>query len=149
MTNSARRIENLLYSYALRIDAGDFDAVAELFAHGRIQATPDAPPEATFEGKAAVRGMYDAATRLYEDGTPKTKHTTTNAIIEVDETAGTASSQAYYHVTQATEKLPLQTIITGRYHDTFHRIGETWWFDTRVMFVDQIGDLSHHMLYEL
>jgi ketosteroid isomerase-like protein len=145
MTDSARRIENLLYNYASRIDAGDFDGVAELFTHGRIQVRPDV----TFEGKAAVRGMYDAATRLYEDGTPKTKHTTTNAIIEVDETGGTASSHAYYHVTQATDQLPLQTIITGRYHDTFQRIGETWWFDTRVVFVDQVGDLSHHMLYEL
>ncbi len=30
--------------------------------------------------------------------------------------------------------------MTGHYHDTFHRIEDTWWFDARTMFVDQIGD---------
>lgn len=150
MTDSARQIENLLYSYAERIDAGDLDGVAELFRHGRIQATPDAPPEATFEGKDAVLGMYTSATRIYDDtGTPKTKHVTTNALVEVDDSAGTAMARSYYQVTQATDDLPLQIIITGHYHDTFRQIDGTWWFDTRTMFVDQIGDLSHHLLYEL
>ena len=81
------------------------------------------------------------------DGTPKTHHVTTNAIIEVDEAAGTATSRSYYTVTQATPELPLRIIITGRYHDTFQRIDGEWWFDTRIMFVDQMGDLSHHLLY--
>lgn len=149
MTDSARQIEHLLYTYAERIDAGDLHGVGELFTHGRIQAVPDAPPDATFEGRDAVRGMYEAAVRLLDDGTPGTKHITTNAIIDVDDAAGTASSRSYYSVTQATDELPLQVIITGRYHDTFRRIDRTWWFDTRVMFVDQAGDLSHHLKYEL
>lgn len=149
MTDSARDLENLLYVYAERIDQGDLDGVAELFTHGRISAVPDAPPSAVFEGRDAVRKMYAAATRLYPDGTPRTKHVISNAIIEVDDAAGTASSRAYYTVFQATDELPLQPIITGRYHDTFHRVAGAWWFDTRVMFVDQVGDLSHHLLYEL
>jgi 3-phenylpropionate/cinnamic acid dioxygenase small subunit len=149
MIPSARAIENLLYVYAERIDDGDLDGVAELFTHGRIAALPDAPPSAVFEGRDAVRAMYGAATRLYPDGTPKTKHVVSNAIIEVDDEAGTASSRSYYTVLQATENLPLQPIITGRYHDTFHRVDGVWWFDTRVMFVDHMGDLSHHLLYEL
>lgn len=149
MTDDARIIENLLYLYAERIDAGDFAGIADLFEHGRICAVPDAPPEATFVGVEGVRRMYDAATRLYEDGTPKTHHVTTNAIIEVDEEAGTANSRSYYTVTQATPDLPLQIIITGRYHDTFKRVDQEWCFDTRIMFVDQIGDLSHHLLYSI
>ena len=51
--------------------------------------------------------MYDGV-RLLDDGTPKTKHVTTNAIIEVDDDAGTATSRANYAVTQATDELPLQ-----------------------------------------
>jgi hypothetical protein len=39
--------------------------------------------------------------------------------------------------------------IAGRYHDSFHRIDGRWWFDTRVLFVDLVGDLSHHLLYKL
>jgi hypothetical protein len=88
------------------------------------------------------------ATRIYDDsGTPKTKHVTTNAIIEVDDEAGTATAQSSYLVTQATPELPLQVIITGHYRDTFHRVDEQWWFDTRTMYVDQAGDLSHHLLF--
>ena len=48
---------------------------------------------------------------------------------------------------QATDGLPLQAIITGRYHDTFHRVDGEWCFDTREMFVDLTGDLTHHLKF--
>ena len=74
--DSAREIENLLYTYAERIDAGDLDGVADLFAHGRIHGQEDGPPETVFEGRDAVRALYGMATRIYEDtGTPKTPNT--------------------------------------------------------------------------
>ncbi|MDP3967495.1 MAG: nuclear transport factor 2 family protein [Nocardioides sp.] len=146
MADSAREIENLLYTYAELIDGGDLDGVAALFAHGRIHGQEGGGPETVFEGRDGVRALYESATRIYEDtGTPKTKHVTTNARIEVDEDAGTAFSRAYYTVYQATDALPLQVIITGRYGDTFHRVEGRWWFDTRTMYVDQVGDLSHHL----
>ncbi|CAN5400456.1 nuclear transport factor 2 family protein [soil metagenome] len=154
VTDSARAIENLLYTYALRIDAGDLDGVADLFARGRILGQEDGPPETVFEGHEGVRAMYEMTTRLYpDDGTPKTKHVTTNAIIEVDEAAGTATAQSNYLVTQATPDLPLQVIITGHYRDTFQRIDPRdgrsgqWWCDSRTMYVDQAGDLSHHLMW--
>jgi len=148
MVASEREIEHLLYAYAECIDGGRLDELAALFAHGRISPIPDAPPDAIHEGSAAVRGMYDGV-RIYGDGTPKTKHVTTNATIRVDDDAGTASSRSHYTVTQATDDLPLQIIITGHYDDTFHRIDGRWWFDTRVMFVDQMGDLSHHLTFTI
>lgn len=148
MADSARDIENLLYTYAERIDAGDLDGVADLFTHGRILGQDGGPPETVFTGRDGVRGLYEMATRLYEDsGTPKTKHVTTNAQIVVDEEAGTATCRSYYLVTQATADLPLQVIVTGRYHDTFHRIDGVWWFADRTMFIDQTGDLSHHLKF--
>lgn len=144
--DSAREIENLIYTYADRIDAGDLDAVADLFTHGRIHGVEDGPPETVFEGRDEVRRLYGGSTRLYDDtGTPLTKHVTTNVRIEVDDEAGTALARSYYLVTQATPDLPLQVIITGRYRDTFHRVDGAWWFDTRTMYVDQVGDLSHHL----
>ena len=146
VADSARDIENLIYEYAERIDAGDFDGVAELFTHGRILGMENGPPESVFEGRDAVRRLYGATTRLYDDtGTPKTKHVTSNARIVVDEDAGTATARTNYLVTQATEVLPLQVIITGHYRDTFHRIDDAWWFDSRTMYVDQVGDLSQHL----
>jgi 3-phenylpropionate/cinnamic acid dioxygenase small subunit len=148
VADSARDIENLLYTYAERIDAGDLDGVAELFTHGRILGQENGPPETVFVGREGVRALYEMATRIYEDtGTPKSKHLTTNARIEVDEEGGTATARTSYLVTQATDSLPLQVIITGHYHDTFHRIDGRWWFEDRTMFIDQTGDLSHHLKF--
>jgi 3-phenylpropionate/cinnamic acid dioxygenase small subunit len=147
MSDSAVDIANLIYTYAELLDAGDLDAVAALFTHGRICGVENGPPETVFAGAAAVRGMYEMATRIYDDGTPKTKHNTSNVQLSIDETAGTASSRSYYCVTQATPELPLQVIVTGHYKDTFHRVDGAWWFDSRTMFVDQVGDVSHHLKF--
>ena len=147
MTDSAREIENLVYRYAELIDAGDLDGVAALFTNGRICGVEDGPPETVFAGAERVRQMYGMATRLYDDGTPKTKHLTTNVQIYVDEAAGTARASAYYCVTQTTPELPLQIIVTGHYRDTFHRVDGEWWFDSRTMYVDQVGDTSRHLKF--
>jgi 3-phenylpropionate/cinnamic acid dioxygenase small subunit len=146
MPDSAREIENLLYTYAERIDAGDLDGVAELFRHGRIHGVEGGGPETVFEGVEAVRGLYEMSTRLYPDtGTPKTKHLTTNARIEVDDTDATAQAQTNFTVFQATAELPLQAIIRGHYKDTFHRVDGAWCFDDRTMCIVLAGDLSHHL----
>jgi len=147
MSESALEISNLIYLYAELLDAGDLDGVAGLFAHGRICGMEGGPPETVFEGPARVRQMYEMATRIHDDGTPKTKHNTSNIRLFIDEAAGTARASAYYCVTQATAQLPLQVIVTGHYHDTFHRIDGSWWFDSRTMFIDQIGDVSQHLKF--
>ena len=147
MSDSAREITNLIYTYAELLDAGDLDAVADLFTHGRICGVENGPPETVFAGPARVREMYEMATRIYEDGTPRTHHNTSNVQLHIDEEAGTARSKSYYCVTQATPELPLQVIVTGHYHDTFHRVQGEWWFDSRIMFVDQVGDVSRHLKF--
>jgi 3-phenylpropionate/cinnamic acid dioxygenase small subunit len=147
MTDSALEITNLIYTYAERLDAGDLDAVAGIFAHGRICGVENGPPETVFEGSAGVRKLYDMATKIYEDGTPKTKHNTSNVQLHINEAEGTARSTSYYCVTQATLDLPLQVVVTGHYKDTFHRLDGVWWFDSRIMFVDQVGDVSQHLKF--
>ncbi|ORV85309.1 Ring hydroxylating enzyme beta subunit [Mycobacterium interjectum] len=147
MSDSATEISNLIFTYAELLDRGDLDGVARLFERGRICGVEDGPPETVFEGAARVRGMYEMATRIYEDGTPKTKHHTSNVQLHIDDAAGTARSTSYYCVTQATPDLPLQVIVTGHYKDTFHRIDGVWHFDSRTMFVDQVGDVSQHLKF--
>ncbi len=143
--DSYREIENLMYTYAARLDQGDLEGVAELFRHASIGT----PGEDGVSGYDGILNMYRQSTRLYEDGTPKTRHITTNVQIEVDEAANTAEAQAYFTVLQCTEKLPLQPIIAGRYQDTFKRRDDRWCFHRRTMFTDQLGDLSQHLLFEL
>jgi ketosteroid isomerase-like protein len=136
-------IAHLIYSYAERIDAGDFEGVAQLFAHGEITTEGT---DARFRGVDQVRGMYEMWTRRYDDGTPRTKHVTTNLVTEVDETAGRATSRSYFTVLQQTPELPLQAVISGRYHDQFERVEGRWRFTHRHMITDLAGDLTHHLL---
>lgn len=145
MGESGREIENLIYAYAERFDSGDLDGVAELFTHGRIKAAP----EVVYEGAAHVRTMYDGAVRLFPDGTPRTKHVTSNVAVTIADEDATATARSYYTVFQQTDDLPLQAIISGRYHDSFHRVAGNWRFDTREMFVDLTGNLAHHLKFNL
>lgn len=146
MESSRTEIEHLLYAYAERIDAGDFAGVGALFAHGEIRAAEHGP---SFRGADTVRQLYAATVRLHADGTPRTKHVTTNAIIEIDETAGTATARSYFTVLQQLADFPLQVIVAGRYHDAFRRGDGIWSFHVRRMSVDLQGDLSRHLLIEL
>jgi hypothetical protein len=146
--DSYQAITNLIYTYADRIDHGDYRGIGDLFAHAEITAEAmDAP----IRGADDVTAMYTASTRLYDDtGTPKTKHVTTNLIIEVDEAADSATSRSYYTVMQAVAgSLALQPVISGRYRDEFERVDGMWRFSRRHMYVDLVGDLSQHLLFEL
>ena len=82
---------------------------------------------------------------LHDDGTPRTKHVVTNLVIEVDETAGTAAARSYFTVLQATEMLPLQVIVAGRYEDRFVRVDRQWRFSDRLVHMDLVGDVSCHI----
>lgn len=145
MPDSSRAVEHLIYAYAERIDQGDLAGVGELFRHGRI----DAGPGLVVEGAEEVRALYERTTRLHQDGTPRTRHVTTNVTVDLDESAGAATARSYYTVLQQTDEIPLQPIIAGHYHDTFHRVDGQWCFDTRQIYVDLTGDLSHHLLFDL
>ena len=47
---------------------------------------------------------------------------TTNITIDVDEENNSASAESYYAVFQGTDTLPLEPIVSGRYHDHFERV---------------------------
>ena len=147
MSNDATEITNLLYTYARLIDGGDYAGIGKIFAHARLTAENGAMD---VQGEEAIAAHYGRTTRLYPDtGTPKTKHQMTNPIIEIDEAAGTATCNAYYTVLQATEELPLQPIIAGRYEDKFERVDGRWRYTEKKFFVELVGDLSHHLLMDL
>lgn len=149
MSDDHVAIANLVYAYAERIDAGDFDGVAGLLADAEVTGEGSAAPPV--RGRDAVRAMYERSTRRYpDDGTPKTKHVTTNLIVDVDAVAGRATCRSYFTVLQAVPgELALQPIIAGRYHDEFQRHGSTWRFSRRHMIPDLIGELGRHLLFEL
>ncbi len=139
---SASAITNLLHIYAERMDAGDFDGAAALFAKARIMMARGVEIDG-----AALAGHWREWVRLYPCGTPRTRHLVTNAIVEVDEEAGIASSRSCYTIFQQTETLPLQVICAGRYHDDFAREDGIWRFSARdYSLIDLVGDMSQHLL---
>ena len=136
-------IEHIVYGYAERVDLGDFAGVAELFANAVYKG--GGPDDPGVEGSAPVQEILETMVKRYDDGTPRTKHVTTNLIIDADEDAGTAAARSYYTVFQQVDDTPLQPIIAGRYHDRFVRADGAWRLTERVIFCDLIGDLSQHL----
>jgi ketosteroid isomerase-like protein len=140
-------ITKLIYTYAERIDAGDFDGVAELFEHATL----------TFEGygdavsgREAVARLYERTTRRYENGTPCTKHVMTNVIVDVADDGDSANSRSYFTVLQAVPgEFALQPVIAGRYRHSYARIDGGWHVVTMHVIIDLVGDLSRHMLIDL
>ncbi len=82
---------------------------------------------------------------VYDDGTPRTKHVTTDVAIEVNEEAGTAVSRSYFTVLQALPDLALQPIVSGRYQDRFELRDGQWRFVERRVQPDLVGDVTHHL----
>ena len=141
------RITNLLYTYGGLVDAGDFAGIGRLLAHARVS---DASGRLEIRGADAVRQLYERTTRIYpETGTPRTKHVITNPILEVDEAAGSARCTSQYVVYQQTDTLPLQPIVSGHYEHEFAPVDDDWRITSHRFFVDQVGDVSQHLLIEI
>jgi hypothetical protein len=142
MSDDWHAIETLIMTYAERVDLGDFAGVADLF-DGATYRSALGDDVTVQDGRDAVLDTFETLVRRYPDGTPRTKHVTTNVMVEVD--GNTATARSYYTVMQQTDVLPLQPIICGRYHDRFANEGGEWRFTDRLIFSDLVGDLSQHL----
>jgi 3-phenylpropionate/cinnamic acid dioxygenase small subunit len=138
-------VNTLLMTYAEHLDAGRFADVAALFSHASYRiAHADGEHVSSYEGAAEVQAFCEQ-TRLYPDGTPRTKHVVTNVVIEVDGDRATARS--YATVLQQTDVLPLQPIASGRYVDRFERVDGRWRFADRLISGFLLGDRSQHVVW--
>jgi 3-phenylpropionate/cinnamic acid dioxygenase small subunit len=148
--NARNAIESLLYTYAERMDAGDFEGVAALFDRGRIL---DSNGRVLATGREEVKAVYERSTRLYADGTPRTQHMTTNLILSFAEAGRTATARSRFTVMQSLPDFPLQCIITGQYDDEFacdtSGADPKWHFTQRQMKPRLVGDLSRHLTFDL
>jgi 3-phenylpropionate/cinnamic acid dioxygenase small subunit len=138
--SSYRAIESLIATYAELVDDGDFAAVGQLLADAAFSGGAG-----SVSGRGAIEKMLRDNVIVYDDGTPRTKHVTTNLAIKVDERAGTASSRSYFTALQALPDLPLQPIVSGRYYDRFERRNGQWRFVERRVQTDLVGDVSRHL----
>jgi 3-phenylpropionate/cinnamic acid dioxygenase small subunit len=136
-------IHTLLVTYAELIDAGRFADAAAMFEHATYRVDhADRSDVSQYEGSAQVQEFF-AGTRLYDDGTPRTRHVITNVNIQID--GERASSRCYATVLQQTDELPLQPIASGRYVDRFERVRGEWRFADRLITGFLLGDRSQHV----
>ena len=138
-------IENLLYEYQARLDAGDLEAMAALFEHAVMSVDTI---DQTWHGSSQVLELFQQIFRIYADGSPHTTHTTLNPIIQVNADAGTATCRSVYVVYQQVDDFPLQPIITGGYHDVFERVDGAWRFASRTFVAGLQGDLRAHQVLD-
>jgi len=135
------QIRNLLGAYCERIDAADYEAVGALFGTDGALAADDGTVLA--RGAEDIARFYDRLVRRH-DGAQRTTHLVTNVVLDpAGEDDVTARST--YVVLQATDALPLQPIITGRYVDRFRRAPEGWAWVERRFAVDLVGHLAEHL----
>ncbi|MFM7737695.1 MAG: nuclear transport factor 2 family protein [Alphaproteobacteria bacterium] len=142
MDSDVEAITRLVFEYAERLDAGDLPGVADLFEHAvwRSDRRPDARV-----GRAEILEMMRATVLLHEDGTPSTRHVTTNLVVDVEPDRTQAAARSYFTVFQARPGLPLQAIVAGGYRDRFRRREGRWEFSEREVRVTLVGDLRFHL----
>jgi len=137
------QIHQLLYRYCDAVDRGDSTELNALFAHADVYAG-GAPIKA-----GSTPGYGDILTEIvqvYPDtGNLKTRHLCTNIMIDFDDDDH-ARCRSCFVVFQATDTLPLQPVMTGRYHSRMDKIEGQWQFAEQRYEVGLVGDLSAHML---
>jgi len=134
--DAVQQITSMVYRYCELFDTGQLDEFAAQFDHGQWhRAAP---------GPEAARRWIDDHVHLY-DGLPRTKHVTTNLMVEVDEESGTAAAQSYVTVLQALPDFPLQPIFAGRYRDRFALVDGRWRWTRREVIGDLYGDVLRHV----
>ena len=138
--SSERAIENLIATYADLVDDGDFAGVGGLLADAVFTGA-----SGSARGAEEIEKMLRENVIVYDDGTPRTNHVTTNVAIEVDDDAGTAAARSYFAVLQAAPGIALQAIASGRYRDRFERRDGRWRFVERLVRSDLVGDVSRHL----
>jgi uncharacterized protein (TIGR02246 family) len=136
------QIRALVHAYAARVDTGDLDGVADLFAHATIVAGDGS----RFSGRDTLRELWGHSVRLYDDGLPHVCHVISNVDVQVDDDGASATARSYVTVLQAIEgELPLQPVAVSLHSDTFAKVDGAWRFTERHDRQLLAGDLSHHV----
>jgi 3-phenylpropionate/cinnamic acid dioxygenase small subunit len=140
--SAADQVRNLLGRYCRLIDAGDFAGLGALMDRASLQSEDGTE---IARGGAAVADMYRGLVKVNAAGSPGTHHVVTNTEFAFEDD-GTITAHSAYVVLQATDDLPLQPVIAGRYVDRFAEDPDSsWHFAQRRFSIGLTGELSRHM----
>jgi hypothetical protein len=138
MTSAVHEITTLIYEYAFRLDAGDLDGAAALFAHADLRSSRGGR---VLHGQAGMRSLLEPVI-IGADGTPGTVHQMTNVTVQVDGSGATA--RTYFTVLSVTGQ-GLHPILAGEYRDRFEHVDGAWRFTERTFVPLLRGDMSGHV----
>jgi hypothetical protein len=145
-------ISKLVYGYAEALDGGQLERVARYFARAVIRSDGG-----EFHGADGALAMYRRFTTFYDaagrkcspdvpGATPRTRHVTTNLIIDLADDLRSATARSYFTVFQAVPGvIELQPIVRGAYRDAFEHADGEWRFTERIMITDGVGNVAHHL----
>ena len=140
-SDSAIAIPALLARYADLFDAGAFEEAAGLFDRGCLVV---AGWEIT--GAERIAAMWRSYVRIYDDGTPRTRHLVTNPAIELSPDGRAAHCRSQWTVLQQVPDQTLRLVGTGRYEDDLRFDNGSWHFVRRsYAAVDFWGDAADHL----
>lgn len=134
-------ITSLINQYSYTLDAGDLHGFVRLFEYSYWCV--DGFPE-NYGSEELFENVISKII-IYEDGTPRTRHITTNVELSIDENVGKASGQRYLMVLQEAPVFPLQIILSGHYFDEFVRVDGVWRFSRCIIKHPLVGNMSKHM----
>jgi len=151
-TSLARQvIEETMYRYAEAIDTADIDTVGNIFAAGALIHADGTETR----GPKAITELFSTRIIFYnEQGeevpyapkacTPRTRHVTTNLIVEFNTDVSVAKTRSYFTVYQTIDRAnPI--IAGGRYIDRFEYDPYGWHLIERRILIDNLGDMSKHL----
>ena len=121
--------ERLIHLYAMLNDAGDFQAMADMFTDDGVFARPS-QGDVLIRGKAAILAAYTSRPPRF------TRHLITSVVVAVeDETHARAHSYLTLHAGQAGEDLPRAAepaYLIGDFKDRFVKSKDVWKFSERL-----------------
>ena len=126
-------IRDLLSRYCFAVDAGDFDAMAALFAADT--GSIDGGVVGFHQGRPAIADAFRALTA----STPTTWSHLMGNIVITHTDSGTAEVESAFHGVQQEPGGPVVLGAAGRYSDQVAAIDGAWQFVSRVIHLDLIG----------
>ena len=128
-----REIQELCRRYAETIDAGRFDEFAALFAHGLWRGIPG----------SEIEGWLTDRIRVFEDGTPRTAHLTSELAIDVQGLRATGRCVVTI-LQQPDPQGPIKFLTVNDCVDEFELAGDAWRFVRRDPNPRLRADMSTH-----
>lgn len=144
-------LEERMYRYCEAIDNADLETLGNIFAAGALinqDGTETRGPKAITELFSSMIIFYDEngneVPYANQACSPRTRHVTTNIIMEFDNNVEIAKTRSYFTVYQ-TINADNVIIAGGRYHDRFERDPYGWHLIERRILIDNLGDMSKHL----